>query len=268
MQNRNINDMRYLIAIDSDGTLRHSDGTITSTTKDVINNVIQKGNVVVVCTARPRYHTSKIANEINANQYFISSNGTEIFDNINNEIIDCSYISSDDCEKIFEDVSNMNIRAIFVCDNTEYVTQFTRNDSQTLLNNNNFCEVLSKGVKQIMIIGSDKEKIKKYKQEVEEQYKLRIIDTSNDKKEEIWFSIISKDASKGTALEKLANYLSIPIQNTIAIGNDNNDLSMIKAAGVGVAVSNATIVLKNNADKIIDSNDEDGIAKYLSEMFL
>lgn len=268
MQNHNINDMRYLIAIDSDGTLRHSDGTITSITKDVINNVIQKGNIVVVCTARPRYHTSKIANEINANQYFISSNGTEIFDNINNEIIDCSYISSADCKKIFEDVSNMNIRAIFVCDNTEYVTQFTRNDSQTLLNSNNFCEVLSKGVKQIMIIGSDKEKIKKYKQEVEEQYKLRIIDTSNDKKEEIWFSIISKDASKGTALEKLAKYLSIPIQNTIAIGNDNNDLSMIKAAGVGVAVSNATIVLKNNADKIIDSNDEDGIAKYLSEMFL
>lgn len=260
--------MRYLIAIDSDGTLRHSDGTITSLTKDVINNVMQKGNVVVVCTARPRYHTSKIANEINANQYFISSNGTEIFDNINNEIINCSYISSDDCEKIFEDVSNMNIRAMFVCDNTEYVTQFTRNDSQTLLDNNNFCEVLSKGVKQIMIIGSDKEKIKKYKQEVEEQYKLRIIDTSNDKKEEIWFSMISKDASKGTALEKLANYLSIPIQNTIAIGNDNNDLSMIKVAGVGVAVSNATIDLKNNADKIIDSNDEDGIAKYLSETFL
>lgn len=193
--------MRYLIAIDSDGTLRHSDGTITSLAKDVINNVMQKGNVVVVCTARPRYHTSKIANEINANQYFISSNGTEIFDNINNEIIDCSYISSDDCEKIFEDVSNMNIRAMFVCDNTEYVTQFTRNDSQTLLDNNNFCEVLSKGVKQIMIIGSDKEKIKKYKQKVEEQYKLRIIDTSNDKKEEIWFSMISKDASKGTALE-------------------------------------------------------------------
>lgn len=43
---------------------------------------------------------------------------------------------------------------------------------------------------------------------------------------------------------------------------------MIKVAGVGVAVSNATIDLKNNADKIIDSNDEDGIAKYLSEMFL
>ena len=110
--------------------------------------------------------------------------------------------------------------------------------------------------------------IKKYKQKVEEQYKLRIIDTSNDKKEEIWFSMISKDASKGTALEKLANYLSIPIQNTIAIGNDNNDLSMIKVAGIGVAVSNATIDLKNNADKIIDSNDEDGIAKYLSEIFL
>lgn len=88
------------------------------------------------------------------------------------------------------------------------------------------------------------------------------------KKKKYGLAWLAKTASKGTALEKLANYLSIPIQNTIAIGNDNNDLSMIKVAGYRSSVSNATIDLKNNADKIIDSNDEDGIAKYLSEIFL
>ena len=143
-------------------------------------------------------------------------------------------------------------------------------------NNFDINKYLARLLKEIKLEIENNEKIKDNKvitNIVIEKRKYKVIGEyiktkSNDKKEEIWFSMISKDASKGTALEKLANYLSIPIQNTIAIGNDNNDLSMIKVAGIGVAVSNATIDLKNNADKIIDSNDEDGIAKYLSEIFL
>ena len=59
--------MKYLIAVDSDGTLRHSDGTISEKTKEIVKKVINKRNTVVVCTARPRYHTLKVSNELGAN---------------------------------------------------------------------------------------------------------------------------------------------------------------------------------------------------------
>lgn len=257
--------MPYLIAIDSDGTLRHSDGSISTRTKKIIEKLVIKGNIVTICTARPRYHTLKISEEVGINGFLISSNGTEVYDNLNNEIIYSAYLPPKQCKKIYLDVENIGIRAIFVCDNIEYATGFIRNNSQILLNENNIDNMLAKNIKQIMIIGKNKEKIKKYKSKVE-KYNLNIIDTSNDAKEEIWFSIISNKASKGIALKKLAEHLSIPICKTVAIGNDNNDLSMIQVARVGVAVENATDELKKEANYIIDSNDDDGVAKYLEKL--
>ena len=257
--------MNYLIAIDSDGTLRHSDGSISTRTKKIIEKLVIKGNIVTICTARPRYHTLKISEEGGINGFLISSNGTEVYDNLNNKIIYSAYLSPKYCKKIYLDVENIGIRAIFVCDNIEYATQFIRNDSRILLNENNIDNMLAKNIKQIMIIGKNKEKIKKYKSKVE-KYNLNIIDTSNDAKEEIWFSIISNKASKGIALKKLAEYLSIPMCKTVAIGKDNNDLSMIQVARVGVAVENATDELKKDANYITDSNDDDGVAKYLEKL--
>lgn len=254
--------MTYLIAIDSDGTLRHSDGSISDTTKKMIEELTRQGNIITICTARPRYHTMKISEEVGASRFLISSNGTEIYDSLNDKVIYASYLSSEHCKKIFYDLKSINIRAIFVCDNVEYATQFIRNDSQILLNENNINNMLTKKIKQIMVIGSDKDKIKKYKNKVK-SYNLNIIDTSNDIKKEIWFSIVSNESSKGIALKKLAEYLNIPISQTIAIGNDNNDLSMIQVAGIGVAVENATTELKQIADYITSSNDDDGVIKFL-----
>lgn len=257
--------MSYLIAIDSDGTLRHSDGSISAVTKKIVGKLIRNGNIITICTARPRYHTLKVSEELGINRFLISSNGTEVYDNLNNEIIYSAYLTAKNCEKIFYDVENIGIRAIFVCDNFEYATQFIRNDSQILLDENNLEDMLAKNIKQIMIIDKDKEKIKKYKNKVK-MYNLNVIDTSNDSKEEIWFSIISNKASKGIALKKLAEHLNIPMYKTVAIGNDNNDLSMIQVAKIGVAVENATVDLKAAADIIIESNDEDGVAKFLQKL--
>lgn len=255
--------MKYLIAIDSDGTLRHSDGSISEKTKTIIKKVVDCGNVVVICTARPRYHTLKISDEVGLKEYLISSNGTEIYDNINKKIIYCAYLPKEECKLIYEETKKLGLRVMFVSENTEYVTMFTRNDSQILLDDNNANEILKKDIKQIMIISSLKELVKKYKSSIEKNKNLCIIDSSKEDKEELWFSIISPNSSKGNSLKTLARYLDIPIKNTIAFGNDNNDISMIDIAGIGVAVENATDQLKEHADFITKSNDEDGVADYL-----
>lgn len=257
--------MQYLIAIDSDGTLKHSDGTISIRAKNIVRKLIST-NIIVVCTARPRYHTLKVSSELGSNDYLISSNGTEVFDNRKGKIIWASYLNKMDCQKIFEYSIKNDIRVMFVLENTEYVTQFIRNENQILLNKLNFNEVLDGKVKQIMVIDSDKQKIKEFKKIVIEEYKLNVMDSSKEDKEEIWFSIVSNDSSKGKALLKLAKYLNMTNDKIIAIGNDNNDISMLDIANLGVVVSNATEDAKKHANMIIDSNDEDGVAKFLESL--
>lgn len=257
--------MKYLIGIDSDGTLRHSDGTISLRTRQIIKNEKDNGNIVVICTARPRYHALKISKMVESSHFLISSNGTEVFDYKNNAVIWGAYLSFRNCKKIYEDVLKLDLRVIFVTENTEYATKFIRNDSQILLDERNLSELLSQNIKQIMIIDKDKNKIAKYQNFVMHKYHLNVIDTSNANKEEAWFSIINKNASKGNALKHLAEYLNISDSNIIAIGNDNNDISMIKIAKIGVAMGNSTIQLKKEANIITKTNDEDGVYYFLKK---
>ncbi|MEG0022439.1 MAG: Cof-type HAD-IIB family hydrolase [Bacilli bacterium] len=257
--------MNYLIAIDSDGTLRDSNGSISSRTKKIVKK-LSSNNVIVVCTARPRYHTLKISTELESKDFLISSNGTEIYDNKNSKIIWASYLNNNHCKKIFDYSIKNNIRIMYVIDNTEYVTQYTRNDNQILLNKNNFNKILAGKVKQIMVIGNDKEKIKKFKEVIIEEFSINVIDSSDEEKDEIWFSIVSNESSKGIALLKLADYLNISYEKIIAIGNDKNDISMLDIAKISVAVSNATEETKKHALIITDSNDNDGVAKFLETL--
>lgn len=89
--------MSYLIAIDSDGTLFRSDSSILLEQK-IIKKLVRKGNVITICTARPRYHTLKISEEVGINRFLISSNGTEVYDNLNNEIIYSTYLPPKYCK--------------------------------------------------------------------------------------------------------------------------------------------------------------------------
>ena len=171
--------MKYLIAIDSDGTLRHSDGNISDKTKKIIKKVVDCGNIVVICTARPRYYTLKISNEVGLNEYLISSNGTEIYDNVNKKNIYSTYLPKEECKIIYQETKKLGLRVMFVAENTEYVTMFTRNDSQILLDDNNAYILLKKEIKQIMIISKEKELVKKYKSSIEQKSNLCVVDSSN-----------------------------------------------------------------------------------------
>lgn len=239
--------MKYIIAIDSDGTLRKTDGTISEFTKMVIKKQIEKENVVVICTARPRYHTQKISNEVGANNFIISSNGSEIYDVQKKKVIWAKYIDKKSCKLLYDYAILNNIRIMYVLENTEYVTQFTRNDNQVLLTEDNFDEVINNKVKQVMVIGKEKDKINMFKEIVQNEYKMNILDSSKENSEENWFSVVSNEASKGIAVLKLSKYINVSKENIIAIGNDNNDISMFKVAKISAAVSNSTKKALENA---------------------
>ncbi len=77
--------------------------------------------------------------------------------------------------------------------------------------------------------------------------------------------IIAPNVSKGIALMELAAMKNIPLSQTIAIGDSYNDMEMLKAAGLGVAMGNAPQEVKDIADYITKDNDNDGIAYFVSQ---
>ncbi len=266
---KKINNDEKLILIDSDDTLRKSDGNISERTKNVITQLKKQKYHIVVCTARPRYHALKVSQEINGDEFLVSSNGAEIYDIQNKTILSNTFIEKKDIYLLIDYAQKHNLRFILTTDNIEYVTKDIRNNNQKLIDLNKYKQQLSNiNIKQCMFIDKNQEEIEKAKEYVMNYNSLNIVNEikEDDFYEEKWFSIGSINSSKGNALKFLADYLNIPIKNTIAIGDDKNDISMLQASGFSVAMENSTIDVKSIADYVILSNNLDGVALFLEKI--
>jgi Cof subfamily protein (haloacid dehalogenase superfamily) len=82
-----------------------------------------------------------------------------------------------------------------------------------------------------------------------------------------YIEFVHPDASKGAALTRLATELGIPIEETVAVGDSYNDIEMIEAAGLGIAVANAVDAVKAAADVVLDRTADDGAIAEIAERF-
>ena len=82
-----------------------------------------------------------------------------------------------------------------------------------------------------------------------------------------YFEATAKGVHKGSALAAVAEALGVPLAETVAFGDNGNDLPMIQTAGLGVAMANATVAVREAADRVTASNDEEGIAAVLMDIF-
>ena len=74
-------------------------------------------------------------------------------------------------------------------------------------------------------------------------------------------------ASKGYAVEQLSAFYRVPRQNILAMGDSENDRSLFTAAGYGIAMKNSSEELQELADAVAESNDDDGVAQILEQLF-
>ena len=258
-----------LIFIDSDYTLKKSDGIISDRVKKAIEENRKIGNKIIICTSRPRYQTLDVMKEAGADSIIISSNGSEIYDVSDKRIIFHSFIDKDIVNELVKYAFSRDIRLILTTENNEYVTKEIRNPYQILLSNTKYMEDLTEcSIKQCMFIDRKSDEIYEIRNILSKNDKLHIVDEISDDSsyKEKWFSVANSDCSKGNALMIVSKYLNIPIENTIAIGNDKNDISMFEAAGLSVAVANASDDIKSKVDYITLSNDEDGVAIFLETL--
>ncbi len=266
---KKIKNDKKLILIDSDGTLKKTDGSISIRTKKAILDNKKIGNIVVICTSRPRYQTTDIMKEAGASEIIISSNGSEIYDCDKKAILNSIFINKEDIYEFVRCAYANDVRLILTAEDFDYVTKEPRNQRQLLLKEFDFVNQLKDiDIKQCMFIDKKIKKIYEIKDNLKKKQNIRIVDEicENDPYEEKWFSVANSNSSKGNALEFLSDHLSIPIKNTIAIGNDKNDISMFEKCGYSVCVSNASKEIQNMVDCITLSNDEDGVANILESL--
>ena len=103
-------------------------------------------------------------------------------------------------------------------------------------------------------------------QKLEEMFpEIRIVATTPGR----WLEITSDTADKGTALHKLAEFLGISQEETLAMGDSGNDIAMLQAAGISIAMLNSPAFLKDMTDMVSDEdNDHDGAAKMIEKIVL
>jgi len=80
--------------------------------------------------------------------------------------------------------------------------------------------------------------------------------------------VMNKNARKRNAIKEIANHFGVTLAETAAFGDDYNDIEMLQDCGIGVAVANAIDETKAAADLICDTNENDGVAKWIEENIL
>ncbi len=256
-----------LFCTDLDGTLYKNDKTVSKQNLDAIEYFKSKGGLFTFITGRTPCTTKDICSTIKPNAPYGCFNGAGIFDALENKFLwkmSLPKSAQELIQAVDEQLPQMGI-------------QFNTDDQVYFYKDNFAMECFRRltGTKNIYCNYEDvKDTIIKVvfaHTEQEELNSLIKLIHSHEKADEFDFicsertlyEILPKGASKGNALCKMAELLGIDIKKTIAVGDYYNDVSMIKAAGVGFAVSNAIDAAKEAADYVTVSNEENAIAAII-----
>ena len=267
--------MYKAIFIDIDGTLRDNNNKISERTISAINKVIEKGILVILCSGRPKKYVEAISRECNASRYIITSNGGIIYNYQENKIIHKSTIEKQACIELFKLSEQFNTTVIMDTEEMQVANKLEKSNPtikhldtniETWANENNIllCTIKDENFEKMIEIRKKIEKIENV--EIKQEIKS-FGDNNTSKKESMYYFIGNKEACKGNAIKAFCEILSIDLKDTVAIGDDFNDISMFKVVGHSVVMANSTDEVKKYADEITLSNEDDGVAVFLENLF-
>jgi len=272
--------MEYkIVASDLDGTLLNNSSLISCENLEAINALSKLGIHFVTSTGRT---FGEIPEQIRENadiRYYIHSNGAVVLDKYEGKrILNC--IPNSICRDILNLITNyeteMNIRH----NGNLIIDSELKNDSYYAYHNvidahldciyhysqkvDNFIHYAynADNVEVITVFFHNYADKLHCKKQLEQNAQIRVTEAS-----EYNLEIMNANAGKGNALYALADMLGVDYAETISIGDSDNDSTIIQAAGLGLAVSNACNSLKAVADQIICSNEEHVIPYVLSHYF-
>ena len=275
--------MKYkLICVDMDGTLLNSKHKISKTSQSTLRKAHDMGVHVVISTGRTYVDAAAYSDLIGLNSPIIACTGAIIKEKHGDHVIHKSVIDEELCKHLLKIFEKHNVKPIFNSVYKIYCGDLILKIGMELFKIRGF---INRNVKlnyirdeekwfdvfkheknniiKCEIMNRNRKKIHNLRKELENMNGIEITSSSNHNIE-----ITKKGASKGRAIEILANYYNIKKEEIIAIGDSDNDLSAIEFAGMGVAMGNANEKLKKKSNFVTDSNDNDGVAKVVDKFIL
>ena len=268
--------MYKLIALDMDGTLFTSDKKITDRTKKAIAAAHAQGVKIVLASGRPLDGLHKPLAELNLisdNEYVLCYNGALAVTAESGTILSQCTLTGADCKRLFALAQQIGVhchafstkQGLITNETSEYTAYEARLNEMTYTIINPQTDIADDEIIiKVMFIDPPEilnEAVKKVPDWVYEDFNA--FNSSP-----FFFEITNKAVDKGAGLAQLAQRLNIRQEEVIACGDESNDYSMIKYAGLGVAMGNAIDKVKAAANYITDTNDNDGVAKVIEKFIL
>lgn len=268
--------MKTLYVSDLDGTLLQSNETTSKFTNETINHLIQKGMIFSYATARSLITSKKVTKGLNAKIPLIVYNGAFVIDNVTEEILIANYFD-ESVRNIFDDLFCRDIYPIIYSyiggvEKFSFIKEKCTRGMKTFLDSRRGDirtnpvtnpEELKKGNCFYITCIDEPEKLepmyKKYKDIFHCVYQKDIYTN------ELWLEIMPKAASKSNAILQLKKLMKC--DKLIVFGDGKNDIDMFQIADECYAVENAVEELKAIATGVIESNDKDGVVKWLKNHY-
>ncbi len=266
-----------LLFCDMDDTLLTSDNRISDKNLSAIRAMTDKGHGFVMCTGRPLYSCMVLARQyglLGEGYYIASYNGGQIVDTKDMKELVHEGISFDVVKVLFEEapkwdlnVQTYNDDCVLVERDSEYIRWYSSRIRMPYKVVDNVMEALkAEPLKCIVAHMTDHDRLERFQAQVGE--KLSDV-TENIFSNPVLLEFGSKNAGKGMALENLCRVLGVDKNDTIAIGDEGNDIDMISRAGMGVAVKNAIEAAKEAADIVTENDHEaDAVAEIIERYML
>jgi Cof subfamily protein (haloacid dehalogenase superfamily) len=260
-----------LMAVDIDGTLLDSKGKLTEETKKAIKLGVDNGLIFTISTGRPIQGVEHLNSLLNLDLPFITYNGAIVVMGKSKKVLYERNLTFEDAKVIVDLGRKYKTTMIIWADNKLFVTEINdRTEKYKEISKvepvliNNIDGLIKNGVTKILWY-DEIEKIEEYQAEMVKFLDGRVnYHTSNP----MFLEFVDINASKAIALEKIGEHYGISQGEMIAVGDGLNDLSMIEYAGLGVAMANAGQIIREKADFITLSNDEDGVAHVIYKFVL
>ena len=272
-------DQIRLIAFDLDGTLLNSDKVLTPRNKAALERAAEKGILIVPTTGRLFKGMPAEIRQFPFLRYAITINGAAVFDTETGDNIYRAEIPLENALEIMTYLDQFPI--VYDCykDNTGWMTQSMWDQAEVFAPNayyvhsirtnrkpvpelKEFLRQQGGSVQKIQLFSTDPELRTALLRELPRRFSHLAVSSSVSRNVEI----NHEDANKGSALMALASRLGLDRSRVIAFGDGLNDISMIREAGIGVAMQNAVEEVRAAADLITGSCEESGVAMVLEQI--
>ena len=250
-----------IILSDLDGTLFHNDKSISDFTKETIRRAQAKGILFGICTARAKVNAEKFLDGIKPD--ILITNGGGIVYYKDKKIYNCEF-SVEEVRKLIAAAFEVFGKDVILSADNEHALYSNSKEElgDKFWTFNDFLDFNEPCMK-MCIESLDKEKVEKVASVIglENVDYLPFSDIP-------WYKLSKKAATKEKAIEELCRHLNITSSKIAAFGDDFNDIGMLKLCGKGIAMENAIEEVKQSADEVCATNENNGVAKWIKENLL